>query len=51
MTWGEFKAAVEKQGVKDTDELFYVDLDTFYPTIKVVRGVDNSVQIEGDWQS
>jgi hypothetical protein len=25
MTWGEFKAAVEKQGVTDTDKLWYID--------------------------
>ena len=26
MTWGEFKAAVEKAGVKDDTEIWYIDV-------------------------
>ena len=27
MTWGEFKKAVEEKGVKDEDEISYIDCD------------------------
>jgi hypothetical protein len=31
MTWGEFKAAVEAQGVQDGDPVEYIDISGFLP--------------------
>ena len=27
LTWGQFKAAVAEAGVKDTEEIWYIDVD------------------------
>jgi len=32
MTWGEFKEAVEKAGIEDNDEIWYIDIS--FPTIE-----------------
>jgi hypothetical protein len=37
MTWGEFKAAVEAQGVKDDDELSWIDVSSFHCAPEVSR--------------
>lgn len=31
MTWKEFKEAVEAQGVKDEDEIWYIDVSEMHP--------------------
>ncbi len=46
MTWAEFKALVEKMGMKDSDEIQYIDvswpgIDTF----EVTRDEDNTDQV------
>jgi hypothetical protein len=49
VTWGEFKALVEAQGVKDSDDIFYIDVHApTADTIDVKRGVDGSVLIQED---
>jgi hypothetical protein len=51
MTWAEFKAAVEAAGVKDTDEVFSIDvtapLDNFAVIVKHCH--DGSLKITEDW--
>ena len=37
MTWEEFKATVENAGVKDADEIDYVDMRSGWP-IEIDRG-------------
>lgn len=43
MTWKDFKEAVEKQGVKDQDELAYIDSDLW--SIKCEIGTDKRWRI------
>lgn len=30
MTWGEFKQAIERQGVKDNNRIIYIDYDPIF---------------------
>lgn len=46
MTWGEFKAAVESQGVEDYDVLAFIDVHTF-GQISVDRDSTDSIEIHG----
>ena len=39
MTWGQFKRAVEKQGVKDEDDIWYIDV-SFSPPFQIEEHKD-----------
>lgn len=47
MTWGEFKATVEAQGVQDSDGIWYIDVCLIgdKPDIQVVGNDDIGVAI------
>lgn len=42
MTWGEFKQAIERQGVKDNNRIMYIDFDPIF-RLRV-----DAVESEGD---
>lgn len=45
-TWGEFKAAIESQGVSDNTKLGYIDWDQTYHEPPTVRLSDGRATIE-----
>lgn len=45
MTWKEFKAEVERQGVKDEDEIAYIDV-AYHETILARRSPGTPEEIE-----
>ena len=45
MTWKEFKVAVEAQGVKDDEQIFYIDTGNFPESVHVDRDPEDGVKI------
>jgi hypothetical protein len=46
MTWEEIKRTVEKQGVKDSDEIAWIDVHPFgTDDVEVKRDEDGTIQI------